>query len=111
MPSSVSSNNFRYEISRPDPGAARLINRKQGVVTAFFGDVEVGHLAYGVDSDRQIASVTRVETLEGHRRRGCATGMAHALRDSYPGWQVVDGGGSNSAEGELLRASLEKDQD
>lgn len=101
---------FRYEVDPPNPDAETLAGRKQGTVTAFLDDVEAGYLAFGVGPGEGVVSVTRVETHERFRRQHCATGMAYALRDAYPACRIIDGGGSNSEVGDLLRAALEAQQ-
>lgn len=99
---------FRYVVLRPDPNAAKISQRKQGTVRALASDgVEAGFVTFGLDSDGRCVSVTMVETFEPYRRRGCATGMVQALAAAYPESEIVDGGGSNSVEGNLLYASLQ----
>lgn len=99
---------FRYVVLQPDPEAARIRDRKQGMVHALSADGnEAGFLTYGLGPEDGCISVTMVETHEPYRRRGCARGMVLTLQAAYPTCDVVDGGGSNSAEGDLLRESLE----
>lgn len=68
--------------------------------------VELGRVTYGVGPGDRIVRSTQYLVDGTQRRRGVGHALARALFDYYPEWEVAEGGGLNSTEGDQFLAGL-----
>jgi hypothetical protein len=102
---------FDYEVKEPDPESTNPSRRKQSVVRATVANSEdpAGSTGYGLGPGHNVISLTRMETLPEYKGKGCGRGMIKALRAHYPDCIVIDGGSTNSDEGNAFLAAMRKE--
>jgi ribosomal protein S18 acetylase RimI-like enzyme len=92
----------RYRVVRPTEDLGEQAH-KQGQVHA---ELSAGNLVYGLGPGERTISLVRIEVHEALRRRGIATELVQRLRNSFLGYRIVDGGSTNSPDGDALLAKL-----
>lgn len=93
---------FDVDANPPDRNAPKLRDRKNSIVKAMYDGQPAGFVIYGLGPAAGTISITRIETEEEFRCRGCATQMLSALQDAFPDLRIVDGGNCNSTIGDLV---------
>jgi hypothetical protein len=98
---------FEYTVTRPNPGADFPRLRKQGSVDGYHGKDQGCFLTFSISSTfDDTIEIESVKTHEPYRCKGCAKGLVDALRDAYPGLDIIDGLGTNSCEGDRFVAAM-----
>ena len=68
--------------------------------------VELGRVTYGIGPGDRIVRSTNYLVDGARRRKGIGHTLARALFDYYPEWEVAEGGGSNSTDGDQFLVGL-----
>lgn len=100
---------IRYEVTKPDPESDDIRLRKQGFVEGYLGNTEVCRCTFGLGVGESRLALTQVDTFDGYEGNGYAEGLIDALREAFPGFQLVDGSGDNTKMGDdFLKAMRRK---
>jgi hypothetical protein len=91
---------FDVVVSEPDPDAEDVYDRKNSTVVATYDGELAGQLLYGFLGDE--VWMTKIDTIEKFRCRGCARQMYDALVGHYLDRKVRDGGNSNEPVGDFV---------
>ena len=91
---------FDVLVNEPDPDAESVYDRNNAQVIATYEGEHAGSLIYGFIFDE--VWMTKINTVEKFRCRGCARQMYDALVAHYPDRKVKDGGNSNEAVGDFV---------
>lgn len=96
-------------VSKPDPRGRRT-QLKTGAVTALLPSGEVvGMLTFGIGQGANVIRSTDYTVEEDWRGRGVARSMCAALMDAYPDCEIVEGGGTNTFQGDRLLVALRRE--
>lgn len=98
-PEDYSQFKFDIVVNEPDPDAPSVYDQKNAQVVASYGE-RAGTLLYGFVFDE--VWMTKIETVEKFRCRGCARQMYEALVAHYPDRPVRDAGNSNEPVGDFV---------
>jgi hypothetical protein len=101
-PEGLEKYEFEVDANPPDPDAPNIRDRKNSSVKAKYRGVDAGHLDYGIGPWPGTVSITRMETYDPFKCRGCATQMREALQAAFPDLRIVDGGNSNEPVGDVV---------
>jgi hypothetical protein len=97
---------FDIVVNEPDPEAGSLYDQKNAEVVATYEGEHGGNLLYGFMVNE--VWITKINTVEKFRCRGCARQMYDALVKHYSDRKVKDGGNSNEPVGDFVLARWRK---